>query len=266
MTIVYAVICRSRDAAILVELATEALDGSNAPQVTTALLEHLRDHPAALKEGDLKTFVHRNESGAFGGDDFFSQFMQACTVNITTTDELDLGAVQENYFHLWYNEGVFYCCLSDNPDPKEQKVYFAFLQAVNRDFVSTYTARRIRNCNAYAMDKDFKPTLRSTLDYYNLNRAKLSRDQKINALMAQIEDMKAVLGRNITLLLERETKIDRLVEKSERTRRDSLIFKKKSIRVKRELRQKSYKLWFLIAGLIATLILVVLLVGLKQKQ
>ena len=34
MTIVYAVICRARDAAVLVEVATEALDGSNAPQVT----------------------------------------------------------------------------------------------------------------------------------------------------------------------------------------------------------------------------------------
>lgn len=121
MTIVYAVICRARDAGILVEVATEALDGSNAPQVTTALLEHLRDNPAALKEGDLKTFVHRNGKDE-GGDDFFSQFMQACTVSITTTDELDIGAVEEHFFHLWYEGGVFYCCLSDNPVPKEQKV------------------------------------------------------------------------------------------------------------------------------------------------
>lgn len=122
MTIVYSVICRARDAGILVELATEALDGSNAPQVTTALLEHLRDNPAACQEGDLKTFVHRNEEGGFDGEDFFSQFMQACTVSIRTTQELDLGAIQENYFHLWYENGVFFCCLSDNPDPKEQKV------------------------------------------------------------------------------------------------------------------------------------------------
>ena len=122
MTIVYAVICRARDASILVEVPTEALDGSNAPQVTTALLEHLRDHPAAMKEGDLKTFVHRNGNGDWHGDDFFSQFMQACTVSIKTTEDLDLGTVQEHYFHLWYNAGVFYCSLSDNPEPKEHKV------------------------------------------------------------------------------------------------------------------------------------------------
>jgi hypothetical protein len=118
MTIVYTVICRSKDASILVEVSSEALTG-NAPQVTTALLEHLRDHPAAMNEGDLKTFVHRNEDDGY---DFFSQFMQACTISITTTEELDIGAVQEHYFHLWHEDGVFYCCLSDDPDPREQKV------------------------------------------------------------------------------------------------------------------------------------------------
>ena len=118
--IVYTVICRARDAAILVEQSTEALTG-NAPQVTTALLEHLRDHPAAMNEGDLKTYVHRNEKDG-GGDDIFSQFFQACTMNITTADDLDPGDIQEHYFHLWFHEGVFYCCLSDDADMKQQKV------------------------------------------------------------------------------------------------------------------------------------------------
>lgn len=102
------------------------------------------------------------------------------------------------------------------------------------------------------------------MDYYNLNRSKLSRDQKINALVAQIEDMKSVLGRNITLLLERETKIDRLVEKSEQTRIDSLVFKRKSMQVKREQRTKSIKLWFIIAGMFLLLFLILLFRGLKK--
>jgi hypothetical protein len=120
--IVYTVICRSIDASILVEVSSEALTG-NAPQVTTALLEHLRDHPAAMKEGDLKTFVHRNEKD---GDDFFSQFMQACTISIMSAEELDLGDVQEHYFHLWHVDGVFYCCLSDDADSRDQKVYVLY--------------------------------------------------------------------------------------------------------------------------------------------
>jgi hypothetical protein len=116
--IVHAVISRSHDAAILCEFSSEALTG-NAPQVTASLLEHLRDHPAIMKEGDLKTFRHSNQGD---DEDFFSQFIQACSVAISTTDELDPGTVEEYFFHLWHQDGVFYCCLSDDVDPREQKV------------------------------------------------------------------------------------------------------------------------------------------------
>jgi hypothetical protein len=73
-----------------------------------------------MGEGDLTTFVHRNEKD--GLEDLFSQFMQSCTISLMTAEELDLGAVQEHYFHLWYQDGVFYCCLSDDPDPRQHKV------------------------------------------------------------------------------------------------------------------------------------------------
>ena len=133
MTILYAVICRSKDAAVLAEFISEAMPvGSNAPQVTVALLEHLRDNPAAVQDGDMTTYVHRNDgsnnkgsssSGRKKNDDIFGSFLQACTVPLKTTDEnLELGHVQENYFHLWNEKNVFYCCLSDDPNPKYQKV------------------------------------------------------------------------------------------------------------------------------------------------
>ena len=131
--IVYCVICRAKDAAVLVELSTPDLKG-NAPQVTTALLEHLRDHPQQLPEGDLRTYVNRsspssnnssrsnNSNNPFGADppaqnDIFSTFLSACTIPITSVTqdgELDLGNIQEHYFHVTNYEGVFFCCLSDD--------------------------------------------------------------------------------------------------------------------------------------------------------
>ena len=116
--IVYSVICRARDAAVLVEVTSEALTSGNAPQVTTALLEHLRDNPTTVNEGDLKTFVHRNGES----EDFFSQITQAFTVNFQTAEDIDLGSIEEHYFHFISFEGVFYCCLSDDSNDKEQKV------------------------------------------------------------------------------------------------------------------------------------------------
>uniref|UniRef100_A0A7R9WY67 V-SNARE coiled-coil homology domain-containing protein n=1 Tax=Craspedostauros australis TaxID=1486917 RepID=A0A7R9WY67_9STRA len=241
--IVYFVICRSQDAAVLVEMATEALRG-NAPQVTTALMEHLRDHPQQAPEGDLKTFVQRN--GAEGEDDIFNMFMNACTVAVRTSATMDLGDVEEHYFHLLHDDGVFYCCLSDDDELRKQKVNFAFLQAISKDFKAKYSTRKVKKAHAYAMDKDFAPTVRSVMHYYNTNHNELSRNQQIEKLKAQVEDLGDIMGRNLNLLLEREVKFDRLVDKSEQMKRDSLVFKKRAKKVKRQTMWKSYKLSILI--------------------
>lgn len=249
--IVYAVICRSSDAAILCEYSDEKLTG-NAPQCTAAILEHLRDHPSILKEGDLKTFRNKNAttdgSGCVSEDDFLSQFLQACTVAITTAEEMDLGSIEEYFFHLWHQDGIFYCCLGDDKETREQKVNFAFLQALSHDFGGRYTKRRIKNANSYAFDKDFKPVLRSTMHHYNIHRKDIIREEngQIDHLLAQVEDLKSVLGRNLNLLLERDQHLDSLMDKATQARRDSLIFKKRAVKVKRHTAMKAYKMWFLI--------------------
>lgn len=84
------------------------------------------------------------------------------------------------------------------------------------------------------------------MHHYNINRTELSRDDRTNQLLAKVEDLKSVLGQNLTLLLEREHQLDNLVAKSEQARRDSAIFKRKSFRLKEETRMKSWKMWFLI--------------------
>jgi hypothetical protein len=110
--IVYAMICRAIDAAVLVEFAEE-LQG-NAPQVTSSLMESLRDHPELVNEGDRKTYVQRNESQS----DFISHFLESCAVALG-----DQGnSVEEFYFHLFKMNGIFYCCIGDDPDTRDQKV------------------------------------------------------------------------------------------------------------------------------------------------
>mmetsp|Transcript_26338 Transcript_26338/g.56467 ORF Transcript_26338/g.56467 Transcript_26338/m.56467 type:complete len:278 (+) Transcript_26338:103-936(+) len=250
MTIVYVAICRSSDAAILCEFSEGDLSG-NAPQCTAALLEHLRDHPDVLKQGDLKTYRHTNKASQSGGgqdEDFFSQFLQACTIAVTTADELDLGSVEEYFFHLWHQEGIYYCCLGDDKESRQQKVNFAFLQALSHDFGGKYSKRRIKNANSYALDKDFKPILRSTMHHYNVHRNDIIRQDnaQIDQLLAQVEDLKTVLGRNLNLLLERDQHLDRLMNKATQARQESMVFKKRTVKVKKSMEMKAFKMWFLI--------------------
>jgi len=254
--IVYTVICRAHDAAILVELATESLAGGNAPQVTTALLEHLRDNPNVIREGNLRTFVHRNYEEEMG-DDMFNTVLHACTVPINTAEQLDLGHFDEHFFHLWLHEGIYYCCLSDSPEPRHHKVAFACMQAICRDFTGRYSKKKLQSCNAYKLNTEFTPNLRSAMHYYNINREKLSRDRHVNELMTQVEDMKALLGRNIQLLLDRGEKVDRLMATTDRALRDSAVFRKRSDRVKKLKKLKMIKSYIILAGLILAICLVI---------
>ena len=248
--IVYVVVSRRSDAAILCEYSTDNLTG-NAPQCTAAILEHLRDNPDILKQGGLKTFRHSNKISVgddSNNDDFFGSFLQACTVAISTAEEMDLGTIEEYFFHLWRQEELFYCCLSDDKDPRHQKVNFAFLQAISHEFGGKYSQRKIRNANSYAFDKTFHPVLRSTLHHYNIHREKIIREDnaQIDQLMTQVEDLKSVLGRNLTLLLERDQHLNSLMDKASQARQDSMVFKRKSIKAKQQMERKNKKTIFLI--------------------
>lgn len=112
--IVYAVICRSRDAAVLAENYSPEL-GGNAPQVTVALMERLRDRPEYLPEGSQKTFAQRNEEFDLFA---FRGMLEACTGGggdgTTVTGD--------HFFHVIHDGTVLFTCLSDDPDPRSHQV------------------------------------------------------------------------------------------------------------------------------------------------
>ena len=110
--IIYTVICRARDAAVLVEESSPELAG-NAPQVTAMLLSHLKDNPHLVQEGERKTFVQKNMTE----DDFLSYFIESCSVALG-----EESAAEEHYFHLLSKSGVYFCCIGDDPDFRDQKV------------------------------------------------------------------------------------------------------------------------------------------------
>lgn len=118
---------------------------------------------------------------------------------------------------------------------------FKFLQHVRDEFRSLYKERRIEKANAYGLDKDFGPHLRSAMHYYNTNREKLAREAKVEGLLEQMESMKLVMGRNINLLLERGEQLDMLVDKSNEMMDGTSVFKKRSGQLKSQMRWRYFK-------------------------
>jgi vesicle-associated membrane protein 7 len=104
----------------------------------------------------------------------------------------------------------------------------------------------------------FKPTMRSAMHHYNVNHDKLARDEKVQALLARVDDMKSVMGRNINLLMERGEKFDHLVQKSDALVEDAQIFKKRARIIDRKRRRKTCMTRAICGSLICIMILVLL--------
>jgi hypothetical protein len=219
--IIYTVICRARDAAILVEVSSPELSSGNAPQVTALLLSHLKDHPEQLLEGERKTFVQRNDDAE---EDFFSFFMESCSTALGGEE----AWVEEHYFHLLRIAGVFYCCIGDDADMKDQKVNFAFLDHICADFTKQYRKSRIEKANAYALDKAFTPKVRTAMHYHNVNHKTIAQEERVKKLLTKVDYMKRVMGVSINLLLEKGENLQKLVQKSDELETDAKIFRKKS--------------------------------------
>ncbi|KAI2508325.1 hypothetical protein MHU86_6130 [Fragilaria crotonensis] len=214
--ILYACICRARDAVMLVELKEV---GGNSDQVMQALTERLVEIPEALPSGTRKTFSQRNTDTG----DFFGDLVAACTGGYVSMDGT------EHFFQVWHSSGLFLTCISDDAEFKGQEVNFDFLKELETDFTKEYSSSRIGRAKALSMQKQFLPNIRSKVHYYNINRTKLCREQKVQSMMDKIEDMKTVLDQNIRLMVKRqEGQLDEMLEKSETMKQDTVVFRKKA--------------------------------------
>jgi Synaptobrevin len=131
---------------------------------------------------------------------------------------------------------------------------FAFLQQIQTEFAKQNRWRRISTANAYALDKTFAPNFRSAIHYYNSNHSKLRQDDKIRALTAKVEDMKAVMGRNIELSLQRAAKLESMIEKTDEMQMATQVFYKKAKVVKKQRVRKLYRVYITLAAVVVGLL------------
>jgi vesicle-associated membrane protein 7 len=85
------------------------------------------------------------------------------------------------------------------------------------------------------MDKEFGANIRTALHYYNINHAKLAQEKKVKKVLAEIEDLKDVIGKNIQLVLRQTADLEKMVKKSEQATESTLVFRKKATQVRNKL-------------------------------
>jgi hypothetical protein len=104
------------------------------------------------------------------------------------------------------------------------------------------------------MDKSFAPNFRSAIHYYNVNHSKLSQDEKVGGIMSQVEDMKAVMGRNIRLSMQRAGNLERMLKKSEEMEMETEIFRRRTKRVRQRKQRNYYRVYGSLVAIVATIV------------
>jgi hypothetical protein len=272
--ILYAIIARAKDGAILVESTVGGVEG-NFPQITVEVLQRIvatsnwnsalgtlesSSKVELLPEGSKRTFIQRHDEGFLGG--LFSG-----VANWGCGDE-ESGVMEDKldyFFHLSRGQGVICLCISDDSDPRYHAVNFNCLDDAQNKFTSSYSPAKIAKAKAYEMDKQFRRELGKLVHYYNENRTKFARQDKVNHLLDKAEDLKAILGRNIEMVLEREAKLEDLVQQSETMMQDTKVFRRKSVLLKKKTRHDYYK-WYFIGGAIGLLIVFWTVAGMLSKD
>ena len=116
---------------------------------------------------------------------------------------------------------------------------------------------RIRTAHAYSLDKNFAPTLRSSMHYHNIHHNELRQDEKVTRLLSQVSNIHDVMGRNLNLMLERGEKFEGILERSENLNADAAVFRKQSRQAKRAMQRKYYFYYVVLAAIIAFFIYLV---------
>lgn len=247
----------------------------NFPQITVEVLERIvgssnwssalgtlesASEVELLPDGGRRTFVQRHEDSMCGT--LFSGLATQWTCfgyNGNGNNEVDSTRGANNgdvdyYFHLCRKDNVICLCISDDIDVRYHEVNYSFLDDVGAKFSKSYAPYKITKANAYEMDKKFRKELEKLMYFYNENREKMVRQDKVVDLMNKVDDLKDVLGKNIKMVLEREVRLVELVERSEDMLEDTKVFTKRS--AKFNTRQKrDYNSYYIIGFLFGVLVL-----------
>lgn len=263
--ILYALVARSKDGTILVEQTIAGVSGGNFPQISIEVLQKVvstSNYNSAvlgtletsasnemLPNGSRRTFVQRH-----GGSGFFSglatQWSYYGNNNSDDSKNAQGNGELDYYFHMYRNEDIITLCISDDTDARYHNVNYSFLDDVEKEFVRNYSAYKITKAKAYEFDKKFKIPLGKLLHFYNENRTKMVRQGKVADYIQRVDDVKDILGKNITLVMERGESLDDLVEKSEDLLQDVQVFSKRSSQLKKKVQMEYYSYQCLAVGFV----------------
>eukprot|EP01083_Nonionella_stella_P269707 912784_1 len=282
--LLYSVIARSIDGAILVEATTAGVEG-NHPQVTNQLVQKLISNPSLIATGNRKTFANsvdmngngnggsngngnggggkNNNSGDLDGIGGGDIEMKGFWNGWGAEEIYDDSESMEYFFHVQRGESVYFICISDDTDGRQHRINYSFLINVQKEFALKYTPNKIIQVNAYGLEKKFKQTLNNMMHHCNTNRSSLGHGTKASQLNAEVESIRNIMEVNIDIIMKNEKNLTAMIDTTDDLLDESMVFKKRGKKLKKVMKRRTlmYKIILVGFGLLTIYLLIVQICG-----
>eukprot|EP00347_Sterkiella_histriomuscorum_P014256 403361576 len=156
------------------------------------------------------------------------QLMQRVVPDTKKTFELE-----DFLFHYISEDGLTVMCMTDKAIQK--KIAFAFMQDVRKTLISSYSPRELENAKAYGLST-FTDKIREKMTYYNDNP--ITINDKTDELMRELNGLKDSMVENIDRLIERDGKIEVILQKAESLSTYSKTYRANARRAKNKMRNR----------------------------
>ncbi|KAJ2503467.1 hypothetical protein GGH96_000257 [Coemansia sp. RSA 1972] len=181
----------------------------------------------------------------------FQQVTHAILSKIPPNDSKLTYVYDRFLFHYIRSNNTVYLCIAD--DKFGRRIPFAFLQDTIERFVAAFTEAEISEAPPLGLNS-FARTLARQMDYFSR-----TPQDSIQSVRGEISQVKDVMVQNIERVLERNDRIEILIDKSNSLNNAAFAFRKRSTALKRKYWWRNQKLVALVV--FAALVFVYLLVA-----
>jgi vesicle-associated membrane protein 7 len=149
--------------------------------------------------------------------------------------------------------GLVFLCMTD--ESFEKRLAFAFLDDIKRRW-SVAFANRGATAARFAMNDEFSRVLQKQMEFYASGDPAAD---KLGAINKNVEEVKGIMVSNIEKVLDRQEKIELLVDKTDKLNEAGFKFKKSSTALKRQMCLKNAKITAAIVFVVLVVILIIVM-------
>jgi vesicle-associated membrane protein 7 len=178
----------------------------------------------------------------------FATITRILLEKITPTPGQRKSYTYDNYvFHYITSAGLTYVCLADRG--MGQTAPLRFLDEVCGRFEASAMLAASRTAVALQMNAEFQPVIRGLMEKYNE-----ASDSSIDRIRTHTAEITENMIESIDKIMQRQEKIELLVEKTETLNRTAIQFRRQAVDVRRTLWWRDVRAKFVMVTIILVLI------------